>query len=390
MTLSIAGLCEGYGGLTMAVKDALGGGEVAWVAEYDDAPSRLLAHHWPHIPNHRDLTTIDWTTVDPVDVIAAGWPCQPWALCGLGLGVDDPRHLWPHIALGHHSHPGALAILRPRMFIGENVLGHLSRGFADVVADLHRLDYDTWWTVRNASDVGAPHRQPRLFVLAVRRDAPTRSPRDGTLLARHDTALGWVEPEAGLFGAHPYTVTFPTSGAQISGEVFEIHAPPPVEARFPLLPTPKASDGERGNCPAEAARNSPSLVAISSLLRTGPRSRSVRPAGVDGPALVALDAAQPTMGEWGVYEPAIRRWECALTRPAPVPYRVTVRGGEQLAPEFPEWMMGVPEGHICGVPGLTRAEKIKLAGNGVHPGQGAAAIRWLLDRAAGTSSSAAA
>ncbi|WP_230423213.1 hypothetical protein [Prauserella cavernicola] len=42
-------------------------------------------------------------------------------------------------------------------------------------------------------------------------------------------------------------------------------------------------------------------------------------------------------------------------------------------------MMGIP-GHITAVPGLSRADRLRLAGNGVIPQQAAAALRYLLPR----------
>jgi DNA (cytosine-5)-methyltransferase 1 len=41
-------------------------------------------------------------------------------------------------------------------------------------------------------------------------------------------------------------------------------------------------------------------------------------------------------------------------------------------------MMGVPAGWIADVPGITRNEALKAAGNGVVPQQAEAALRWCL------------
>jgi DNA (cytosine-5)-methyltransferase 1 len=58
---------------------------------------------------------------------------------------------------------------------------------------------------------------------------------------------------------------------------------------------------------------------------------------------------------------------------------VGARGGRVLNPALPEWMMGLPDGWITTVPGLTRAQQLKLAGNGVVKHQAVAAYRYLLD-----------
>ena len=84
--------------------------------------------------------------------------------------------------------------------------------------------------------------------------------------------------------------------------------------------------------------------------------------------------------EWGVYGPAIHRWERALGRVAPAPTAPGRRGGQQLAPQFVEWMMGLPAGHVTDVSGLSRNEMLKVLGNGVVPHQAAEAVRWLLAR----------
>jgi DNA (cytosine-5)-methyltransferase 1 len=45
---------------------------------------------------------------------------------------------------------------------------------------------------------------------------------------------------------------------------------------------------------------------------------------------------------------------------------------------FVEWMMGLPAGHVTGVPGLTRNDQLKALGNGVVPQQAASAVAFLL------------
>lgn len=151
-------LFSGYGGLDLAV-EVVTGATPAWFCEWDDAPAKVLAHHWPGVPNHRDVTAIDWRTVEPVDILTAGYPCQPFSYAGHRKGTHDERHLWPHV----HA---AIRTLRPRVVMLENVTGHLGLGFDRVLADLAEIGFNAEWTTLRASDVGAPHHRDRLFILA--------------------------------------------------------------------------------------------------------------------------------------------------------------------------------------------------------------------------------
>ena len=102
-----------------------------------------------------------------VDCVAASWPCQPFSVAGKRLGVDDPRHLWPHVArlLDETGAP---------VLVGENVAGHLNLGFDTVLRDLCRLGYRVAAGLFTASEVGAPHRRERLFVVAHREERGQR------------------------------------------------------------------------------------------------------------------------------------------------------------------------------------------------------------------------
>ncbi|EFC80267.1 DNA cytosine methyltransferase [Parafrankia sp. EUN1f] len=158
--LRVGSLCSGYGGLDLAVHQVIGG-RLAWVADPDPGAARILARHWPDVPNHGDITAVDWTTVEPIDLLTAGFPCQPWSDAGRRHGADDDRHLWPAVAT-------AVRHLGPRLVVLENVSGFAVRGAPAVLGELATLGYDTRWTRLPASDVGAAHQRERWFALAWR------------------------------------------------------------------------------------------------------------------------------------------------------------------------------------------------------------------------------
>jgi DNA (cytosine-5)-methyltransferase 1 len=89
--LRLGSLCTGYGGLDLAAETVLGPLHHTWHAENEPGPAAVLAHHWPTTPNLGDLTTVDWTTVPPIDVLTAGFPCQDVSCAGKRAGLVADR-----------------------------------------------------------------------------------------------------------------------------------------------------------------------------------------------------------------------------------------------------------------------------------------------------------
>ena len=141
----------------MAV-EAFFNAETVWCAEFDKFASKLIDQRF-NIPNYGDIKAIDWASVEPIDILTAGYPCQPFSHAGYRKGTDDERHIFPYIL-------EAISILRPRWIILENVRGHLSLGLKEVLQGLASEGYDARWQVVRASDVGAPHQRARIFIIA--------------------------------------------------------------------------------------------------------------------------------------------------------------------------------------------------------------------------------
>lgn len=157
MTLTVGSLFSGIGGIDLGLERA--GMTVKWQSEIDPYACKVLKKHWPDTPNLGDIKQIDWSTVEHVDVIAGGYPCQPFSTAGKRQGENDPRHLWPYFR-------DAISGIRPRFAILENVRGHLSMGFDRVLADLTEIGYDAEWQIVSAASVGAPHRRERIICVA--------------------------------------------------------------------------------------------------------------------------------------------------------------------------------------------------------------------------------
>ena len=367
--LLLGSLCTGYGGLDLACRDTLGT-RTAWVAENDPHAAKVCRARFK-APNLGDIKTIDWTTIQPVDVLTAGYPCQPFSHAGKRRGADDPRHIWPYIAEGVRH-------LRPRLIVLENVAGHLTKGFGEVVGTLAAMGYDATWGCVRASDAGGCHQRKRVFILATdttnqrrewewvargRGDGPAdrgdaaRCPECGAgwnSLIHQRHAHGWRTNAEVLADREAAT---DADGARLEGHGRPVERPreltaaprdPSDHAKVKLLPTPRAQNGEdRNQRPWVRPANQPQNLE---------------------------NALAHCLVDWGKYQQAITRWGTVIGRDAPPP---TTDG--RLSPALVEWMMGLPAGWVTSLD-MARSHQLKILGNGVVPQQATLALHHLLPR----------
>ena len=94
-----------------------------------------------------------------VDLVTAGFPCQPFSVAGKQQAEKDPRHLWPHIA-------HIIGECKPALVFLENVS---LRAFVEPWRDLRRLGFNLSRPFAcTAAELGAGHLRRRVFVLAYR------------------------------------------------------------------------------------------------------------------------------------------------------------------------------------------------------------------------------
>ena len=185
--LKIGSLFSGYGGLDQAAENVFDA-DTVWHCESDDAPSKILAARYPGVPNYRDVSKVDFTALEQVDILTGGFPCQDLSLAGKRAGLKEGTRsgLWSEFAR-------AIDELQPLFVIAENVRGLLSatahsdlefcpwcmgetdsepalRALGAVLGSLADLGYDARWVGVRAADAGAPHNRFRIFVLGIRRD----------------------------------------------------------------------------------------------------------------------------------------------------------------------------------------------------------------------------
>jgi DNA (cytosine-5)-methyltransferase 1 len=154
-------VCSGIEAATVAWH-SLGWRPVAF-SEIEKFPSKILAHHYPHVPNLGDMTNFKEWNIGAVDLLVGGTPCQSFSVAGLRKGLEDPRGNLMLTFLGIAQRFG------PQWIIWENVPGVLSsnggRDFGTFLSALGRLGYGFAYRVLDAQWFGVAQRRRRVFVV---------------------------------------------------------------------------------------------------------------------------------------------------------------------------------------------------------------------------------
>ncbi len=155
--MRVGSLFSGIGGMDLGLERA--GMKIVWQVEIDPFCRLILEKHWPNVPKYGDIRQVRGDELEPVDLIAGGFPCQPVSVAGKKKGTADERWLWPEFAR-------IVRVVRPKYILVENVPGLLIRGMGDALRDLAALGYDAEWTVLSAEMFGFPHFRERVFIVA--------------------------------------------------------------------------------------------------------------------------------------------------------------------------------------------------------------------------------
>ncbi|WP_257002221.1 DNA cytosine methyltransferase [Streptomyces sp. WZ.A104] len=233
------------------------------------------------------------------------------------------------------------------------------RALGAVLGSLADLGFDARWCVLRASDVGAPHRRERIFLVAwpawrtaAAEDAYEQPGDERRQSAPDQEETGRARPESGGRGG---VVVADTEGVGrhqgVTQPASRKRGPDAALGGGPIAADPTGERHRHSRTPTGHGLPAPALGGGASL---------VRPSHVDG------------QGTWGPYAAAVARWERA-TRTAPRP---TDDAG-RLSPLFVEWMQGLEPGWVTATPGLGRPAQLSALGNGVVPQQAARALEIL-------------
>lgn len=161
--MQVASFFAGVGGFDLGLERA--GMKVVFQCEVDKHAQRILKRHWPKVPIHEDICTLDSSNVPPADLWCAGWPCQD-----LSNANPDRAGLAGERSGLFHNFLELVSSARPRWLLMENVPGLLSAndGTAlEAVADgLEAHGYLGGWFSCDIKDAGLPHHRDRVFIVA--------------------------------------------------------------------------------------------------------------------------------------------------------------------------------------------------------------------------------
>lgn len=194
--LRIGSCFAGIGGLELGLEGA-GLGPVIWQIEIDDVCQSVLAKHWPDAMRFDDIRSVRATDLAPVDLMCGGFPCTDVSSSGKRQGM----YRGPHSSLWF-AMLDLVRVLRPEFVVVENVASGARKWLALVGQGLRLAGYRCVALPVAASDVGAPHRRKRIFVVGrladadrERREAEWRRRvlHGGTALGNHVDGCGAAE-----------------------------------------------------------------------------------------------------------------------------------------------------------------------------------------------------
>lgn len=363
-------LCAGAGGLELGLRLCLGDAYrcVGYVEREAFAAATLVARMegetLDRAPVWDDLTTFDcgpWR--GRVDLVSAGFPCQPSSAAGHRRGAGDERWLWPDVAR-------VVDAVAPGLVFVENVPGLFTvdggAGFHQVVEDLSALGFDAEWDCFAAAEVGASQLRERLFLLAYRNRRGLRRVRVGGPLNGFEPAPGHDADRRDQHVAHAER-----DWRQRSGDVFELAAAPRGEQGQALQrQRSRNAAGDGGQVMADVGRRRRRQDLRVLLAPAGQPQPDRRDQNLSRRARCEGTVQPPLAAGRGPFPPgprACNEWAAVLAE------------NPELAPAFEPRLRGVADGLAGGM--VDRTDRLRLLGNGVVPLVAAVAFLALAARA---------
>jgi len=160
--MKFASFFAGVGGFDLGFQQA--GMEPVFHCEIDEYCQRILKRHWPEVPLHGDIETLELSEIPEASLWAAGWPCQDVSNANVQReGIAGRRsglfYTFSELVRG----------ATPDWIVLENVQGLLSSdkgaAFESVIDELEEIGYLGIWFSCNLRSAGIPHNRERIFIV---------------------------------------------------------------------------------------------------------------------------------------------------------------------------------------------------------------------------------
>lgn len=184
--MKMLSLFSGVGGIDLAAEWA--GIETVAFCEIQPFCQNVLKSHWPNVPIYEDVKKLNKESlnnagIDGIDIVAGGFPCQPFSVAGKQQGINDDRYLWPEMLR-------VINEIRPTWVIGENVENAVRIVLDDIIDSLEGIGYKTQTFVVSAYCTGAYFDGKRTFIVATANDR-SAAMRRNTQFSTNDQVAGW-------------------------------------------------------------------------------------------------------------------------------------------------------------------------------------------------------
>lgn len=178
-------LFSGIGGFSLAAQRVFGDDlEIVGFCEREPFCQKVLQKNFPGVPIHNDITELDGSEFEDIDLLTGGFPCQDISVAGTGKGIVDGKRssLWFEMQR-------IISRVRPKFAVIENVPALTYRGGVEVIRSLAESGYDAEWQIISAKQVGARHLRKRIWIVAYPRHRSRRNlqSRDAGLCGRQQT-----------------------------------------------------------------------------------------------------------------------------------------------------------------------------------------------------------
>ena len=160
---TVGSLYAGVGGICLGFKKA--GFDLKWANEFDKHACKTYRTNFEHNLIEGDVMNLNLSSLEKIDILTAGFPCQPFSLAGHRKGFEDRR--------GNHFFKilDFIDEMRPKVVFLENVKnlrGHDKGNTLKVIeSEIKKRNYTFDSAILNTKDFGnTPHNRERLFMVA--------------------------------------------------------------------------------------------------------------------------------------------------------------------------------------------------------------------------------